>query len=219
MMKESKLVCGWGRNDSPVGYIVTGCPFYGTWSRMLQRRQNLADHPTYRDVTVCEEWKSFWAFKRWMGTKDWEGKELDKDLRIPGNKDYSPDACLFVDRLFNHQKLIDPRKYLDDHPYPEGVYLSERKNGPDKYRAGIQRYGKKQKWLGTFLTVDAASSEYRKKKAEYLRVLADSPDADCHLTKEALLRWADIYELEIVYLLDNGRWVVKHRQTLDSFSG
>jgi hypothetical protein len=185
---------------------------------MLVRRQNLADHPTYRDVTVCEEWKFFSGFIAWAETKDWEGKKyLDKDIRIPGNKGYWPDACLVVTNHINTLKLIDPRKYLDDHPYPQGVYLSERENGPDKYEAAINRDGKKEH-LGTFPTVDAASSEYRKEKAKHIRVLADSPDA-CPITKASLVMWAELYELEIVYLRDNGRWVVKHRQTLDSFSG
>jgi hypothetical protein len=215
-MKEIKLVCGWGINDmvGVPGWRARDCPFYGTWSRMLQRRQNLADHPTYRDVTVCEEWKFFSAFIAWMKTKDWEEKELDKDILIPGNKDYRLDACLLVKHHINSLKLIDPRKYLDDHPYPQGVYL-KRNKGPDKYVAQIGIDGK-TKHFGPFSTVEAASSEYRKKKAEYLRELAEKQEP---ILKEALLRWAVIYELEIVYLLDNGRWVVKHRQTLDSFSG
>jgi hypothetical protein len=192
----ARLVCGWGHNDSPVGYIVSDCPFYKTWYRMLQRRQNLADRPCYRDVTVCEEWKFFSAFKEWMEkkdwqTKDWETKYLDKDILIPGNKDYRLDACLFVTNLINSQKLTDPRKYIGD--YAQGVFLSERLKGPDKYRARIKRDGK-NKNLGTFSTVEAASSAYCKAKSEYLRELADSPDADCPILKEALLRWADIYE-------------------------
>jgi hypothetical protein len=142
-------------------------------------------------------------FIAWAETKDWEGKKhLDKDILIPGNKDYRPDACLVVDRLFNTQKVIDPRKYLDDHPYPQGVYLCERKTMPNVYRAGIKIDGK-QEWLATFSTAEAASSAYCKAKSEWLRVLADSPKADCPILKEALLRWADIYELEIVYLRDN----------------
>jgi hypothetical protein len=200
----ARLVCGWGHNDSPVGYIVKYCPFYKTWRSMLARRQNLGDHRTQRDVTVCEEWKSFWTFKEWMETKDWEEKDLDKDIRIPGNKEYSPDACMFVKRHINTQKVIEPRKYLDDHPYPQGVYLTERKNGPDKYEARIKRDDKRTRF-GPFPTVEAASSAYCKAKSEWLRELADSPDADCPILKEALLRWADIYELEIVYLRDNKR--------------
>jgi len=193
-MKERTKVCDWGWNDSPEGYIVTGCPFYRTWHNMLKRRQNLGDHRTYRDVTVCEEWKFFSAFIAWAETKDWEGKDqrkdLDKDILIPGNKDYRPDACLVVDHHINTQQLIDPRKYLDDHPYPQGVQLSEREKGPDKYWSKIKIDGK-QEWLGTFPTVEAASSAYCKEKADILRELAEKQEP---ILKEALLRWADIYE-------------------------
>jgi hypothetical protein len=199
----ARLVCEWGINDSPVGYIVHDCPFYKTWQHMLGRRLNRNDDPTRRDVTVCEEWKSFWTFKEWAETKDWEGiegkKELDKDIRIPGNKGYRPDACLVVDHYINCLQLIDPRKYIGD--YAQGVFLSERKTMPDKYVAAIKIDGKIKR-LGTFLTVAAASSDYCKKKAEYLRELAEKQEPKETILKEALLRWADIYELEVVYLRD-----------------
>ena len=198
------LVFGWGINDLP-GWRKKDCPFYLRWYHMVQRchsRNYQKTHPTYKGVTICEEWKFFSAFKQWAETKDWEGKKhLDKDILIPGNKDYRPDACLVVDQLINKQLLSEPRKYLDDHPYPQGVRLSERKNGPDKYEAGINRDGKTKR-LGTFLTVEAASSAYCKEKADILRELAEKQEP---ILKEALLRWADIYELEIVYLRDNKR--------------
>jgi hypothetical protein len=185
-----------------VGWPTKGCPFYQTWRDMLGRRQNLGDHRTRRDITVCEEWKFFSAFKQWMETKDWEEKQLDKDILIPGNKHYSPDACLFVKRHINSQKVIDPRKYLDDHPYPQGVYLKRRETMPFyKYEAKIGRDGK-QKYIATFSTAEAASSAYCKAKSEYLRELAEKQEP---ILKEALLRWADIYELEVVYLRDNKR--------------
>jgi hypothetical protein len=188
-MKERTKVCDWGWNDSPDDYRVTDCPFYQTWKRMLQRRLNLDGER--KTVTVCEEWKSFWAFKRWAETKDWEGKKhLDKDILIPGNTDYRPDACLVVDQLINKQKVIDPRKYLDDHPYPQGVYVDQRNPMSVRYWSKIKRDGKTKR-LGTFSTVEEASSAYCKKKAEYLRVLAEKQEP---ILKEALLRWADIYE-------------------------
>jgi hypothetical protein len=196
----ARLVCGWGHNDMP-GWPTRGCPFYGKWKSMLERRQNLGDRPCYRDVTVCEEWKFFSAFKQWMETKDWEEKYLDKDILIPGNKDYRLDACLFVNNQINTLCLIDPRKYIGD--YAQGVFLAKREKGPDKYRAGIKIDGK-QKWLGPFSTVEAASSAYCKKKSEYLRELAEKQKQE-PILKEALLRWADIYELEVVYLRDNKR--------------
>jgi hypothetical protein len=173
-------VPGWRKKD---------CPFYRTWHNMLCRRQNLGDRPCYRDVTVCEEWKFFSQFIAWMKTKDYEGKHLDKDILIPGNKHYSPDACLFVKRHINNQKVIEPRKYLDDHPYPQGVFR-QRNKGPDTYVARIQIDGKRIP-LGTFPTAEAASSAYCKEKADILRELAEKQEP---ILKEALLRWADIYE-------------------------
>jgi hypothetical protein len=200
-MKEIKLVCGWGHNDmrGVPGWRSRDCPFYRTWASMLWRRQNPNDHRTLRDVTVCEEWKYLSHFIAWAETKDWKEKDLDKDILIPGNKDYRPDACLVVKHLINSLCLIEPRKYIGD--YAQGVYLSERKNGPDKYVARIKTDGKRIR-LGTFSTVAAASSEYCKAKSEWLRVLAEKQEPKETILKEALLRWADIYELEIVYLRD-----------------
>jgi hypothetical protein len=205
-LKERTMVCGWGHNDmvGMPGWRSRDCPFYGTWRSMLERRLNRYDDPTRRDVTVCEEWKFLSHFIAWAETQDYKGKQLDKDIRIPGNKGYRTDACLYVTPKINTLKLIEPRKYLDDHPYPQGVGLVERTTMPNGYYSQIGIDGENKR-LGPFPTVDAASSAYCKAKSEYLRDLADSPDADCPITKEALLRWADIYELEVVYLRDNKR--------------
>ncbi|MEO1858534.1 MAG: hypothetical protein ABGZ19_01440 [Verrucomicrobiales bacterium] len=186
----ARLVCGWGINDSPVGYIVSDCPFYRTWHDMLERRLNRYDSPSLRDVTVCEEWKFFWAFKQWMETKDWEGKDLDKDILIPGNKEYGPDACMFVTHQINSQGLrVGPEKPKSGKKYPQGVQL-RRLKGPDKYFSQIVIDGKAIH-PGTYSTVEAASSAYCKAKAKHLRELAEKQEP---ILKEALLRWADIYE-------------------------
>jgi hypothetical protein len=191
MMKEIKLVFGVGINDmrGVPGWRKKDCPFYGTWYSMVQRchsRNFQKKHPTYKGVTICEEWLTFSQFIAWAKTQDYKDKCLDKDILIPGNKHYSPDACMFVDPLINNQKLIDPRKYLDDHPYPQGVYLDQRNPMSLRYVAKITRYGK-QEHIATFSTAEAASSAYCKKKSEYLRELAEKQEP-------ALLRWAVIYE-------------------------
>jgi hypothetical protein len=152
-----------------------------------------------------------------MKTKDWKDKYLDKDLRIPGNKEYGPDACLFVNPRINTLKLrIDPEKPGIGKKYPQGVQR-RRNKGLDTYWSQIGIDGK-QKYLDSFPTVEAASSAYCKAKAEDVRDIADSPDADCPITKASLLRWAEHYE-GVAYLLDNKRLEPKHRQTLDSFFG
>jgi hypothetical protein len=160
---------------------------------MLGRRQNLGDHPTYRDVTVCEEWKFFSQFIAWAETKDWEGNDLDKDILIPGNKDYRPDACLVVDHHINALGLrTDPEKPKSGKKYPQGVQLIPRKTMPDGYRAMIRIDGEYE-YIATFSTVEAASSAYCKKKAKHLRDLAEEQKQE-PILKEALLRWAVIYE-------------------------
>jgi hypothetical protein len=205
--KEDELVCGVGTIENmPDDWRKTGCPFYATWHSMLTRcysRNFQKNNPTYKGVTVCKEWWDLRTFKQWMETKDWkEGKQLDKDILIPGNKEYGPDACMFVDPKINLQGLIDPRKYIGD--YAQGVYL-RRNKGPNTYVARIGRYGKNES-IATFSTVEAAASAHHKAKSEYLRVLAEKQEP---ILKEALLRWADIYELEVAYLRDNKRWKKK----------
>jgi hypothetical protein len=197
-LKKDELVCGVGTIENmPDDWRRSSCPFFRKWKDMLTRCYDpdyQKKNPCYKGATVCEEWWDLRTFKQWMQKKDWKGKELDKDIRIPGNKEYGPDACMFVDRLFNHQKVrIDPQKPIPGKKYPQGVYLTERKNGPDKYYSHIMKDGKLKR-LGTFPTVEAASSDYCKAKSEYLRELAEDPLCKEPILKEALLRWADIYE-------------------------
>lgn len=82
------------------------CPIYQIWFNMLQRGYSASfkkRQPTYEGVTVCDEWlNSFMAFRGWVLTQDWEGKRLDKDLLVVGNKVYSPETCKFIDTSINN---------------------------------------------------------------------------------------------------------------------
>ena len=105
----NKLVWGVGVND--LGYrtqvkedvtknggkrireIVFLCKYYTAWIGMLKRcysKKYLESYPTYFGTSVCSEWLSATAFKKWMEKQDWHGKCLDKDIIVPGNKLYSP---------------------------------------------------------------------------------------------------------------------------------
>ena len=113
--KRNKLVYGVGVNDAD--YVVQVkrwidgkhtliwvCPFYQTWMSMLRRCYSEKFHqtnPTYIDCSVCDEWLLFSNFKKWMEKQDWEGKQLDKDFLKLGNRNYSPDTCIFVDHVIN----------------------------------------------------------------------------------------------------------------------
>lgn len=115
-----KLVCGVGINDADYvvekreTIIVNGkrkqkliwvCPFYQTWKGMLKRcysAKTQERQPTYRGCSVSEEWHTFSNFKNWMEKQDFEGKQLDKDLLLEGNKVYGPETCVFVSGMVNN---------------------------------------------------------------------------------------------------------------------
>lgn len=79
------------------------CPYYKKWKDMLKRcysKPFQKSRGTYKGCEVCDEWLIFTNFKSWMENLDWEGKELDKDIKGDG-KIYSPETCLFVSKRIN----------------------------------------------------------------------------------------------------------------------
>lgn len=82
-------------------------PLYKKWQDMIMRctRPNDQKYPWYggKGVTVCKEWTDNpVAFINWCLSNGWEpGKQIDKDIKFPGNKIYSPDTCSIVSRRDN----------------------------------------------------------------------------------------------------------------------
>ena len=68
-------------------------------------------------------------------TVAWEGLHLDKDILIPGNKIYGPNACMFIPQDIN--KLLVDREAARG-LYPQGVAFNKREK---KFRAAIRQYG------------------------------------------------------------------------------
>lgn len=161
------VVFGVGINDS--SYSVGGgaypiCPFYSIWKHMLMRAYSAkfhAKHPTYKGVSVCEEWLRFTIFREWMSTKNWEGMEMDKDFRKWGNRVYSPDTCAFipsrVNCLLHHSQS---RKGA----LPRGVYLAPAAPATP-YRARVRKLTGGIRDLGYFSTPEAAHAAWRRGKA------------------------------------------------------
>lgn len=111
-MGNKRLVAGIGLNDSgePVvkfhteggsRRLVWRCPYYSKWSNMIQRCYSDSSPKQYWFVEVCKEWLTFSNFKSWMEQQDWEGKELDKDLKGNGFL-YSPESCCFISQRTNN---------------------------------------------------------------------------------------------------------------------
>jgi hypothetical protein len=153
--------------------IVWRCPYYTTWADMLKRCysekfQKL--RPKYKDCTVSDEWLVFSNFKKWMEAQDWLGKQLDKDILIPGNKQYSPSACCFVSQKIN-TLLLDcgRRKGI----YPTGV---SKHSNCNKFAAEFSGDMKRRK-LGLFDTPEEAAKAYSIAKSNYvMKVASEQPD-------------------------------------------
>ena len=97
-----KLVYGVGINDVMIPYF-TKTTIWKTWNGIIRRTDNRdpkwieQSKKSYLDCTLDSRWYKLSAFKEWIEQwDDFENKEVDKDILIPGNKIYGPDTCLMV---------------------------------------------------------------------------------------------------------------------------
>lgn len=165
------LVYGVGVNDSltPVVRRVQGkqisCPHYVTWYNMLKRcydHKLHAKQPTYKGCTVVQEWLKFSNFRAWMQAQDWQGKPLDKDLLVQGNKLYGPETCVFVSQALNNLMTTHGAAKGD---YPVGVYWHKQHS---KFKASCSNHlTRKQEHLGYFVTPEEAHLAWRARKHEH----------------------------------------------------
>ena len=101
MVKDVLLanVCG-------VGFIGEGPAtkgksrkIYNVWSSILQRcydPKSYKEKPAYIGITVCPEWLNFRVFEKWYEENHRPGMHIDKDIKVKGNRVYSPKSCSFV---------------------------------------------------------------------------------------------------------------------------
>ena len=174
---SKKLVCGIGINDADykVEFLVEGkkqiCPIYRKWRNMIHRCYSIKAKERdrcYRDVSVCKEWLTFSNFKSWMESQDWQGKELDKDLLIKGNKVYSPEACIFIDRIVN---VFMTDSALSRGCHLIGCYFDKQLL---RFRSRCSNpFSKKLESLGLYNSELDAHQAWRKRKHELACQLAE----------------------------------------------
>lgn len=182
----NKLVFGIGVNDlsyrvhvkeeltknggKRIQKTVFRCKYYTAWKSMLQRcysKKSLESYPSYLGTSVCSEWLSATAFKKWMEQQDWHGKCLDKDIIVPGSKLYSPDTCAFVLNATN--SFVIARDACRGE-YPIGVTLYKRTG---RYHARCKNlFTGKEEHLGCFSTQEEAHEAWRKRKHELAQLVA-----------------------------------------------
>ena len=166
---NGSLVCGIGHNDADyaTGIRVKGnlirCPAYLRWKDILARCYRL-DLETYKDVEVCEAWKTFSNFRHWYFTElsktPWRPGDfhIDKDILGDG-KLYSPDSCLLVPQALN--KFITVSR-SNCGRYKSGVSFNASRK---KFVSQISVQGR-QKTLGYFETESLAHEVWLNEKVK-----------------------------------------------------
>lgn len=94
---------------NPMGADGKSNKLYRAWTRMLRRcydPKTQERQPSYKGCTVCPWWHNYQHFAADVhyleGFEQWYENDipyawaLDKDIKYPGNKIYSPDTCKFV---------------------------------------------------------------------------------------------------------------------------
>ncbi|CAL9971508.1 HNH endonuclease [Vibrio phage D260] len=78
-------------------------PAFDKWKNMLERCYG-DRYPAYKDCSVSKDWLNFQNFAEWINGQSnafTKGYELDKDIKVPGNKIYSADRCQIVTKEDN----------------------------------------------------------------------------------------------------------------------
>lgn len=161
-LSRRSLVEGVGTNDAwyMVKPLIDGvqfeCSAHRRWSSMIKRcysHKNIERRPNYKECTVCDEWLTFSNFAKWYDENAIDGWQLDKDIKIKGNKVYSPSGCLFVPMCINYL-MCDSLAVRGK--YPVGVIIDNRTN---KFQARIRIDGK-HTHIGVYETEGVAYAAY-----------------------------------------------------------
>lgn len=163
---------------------------YDIWKSMMNRCYNEKSQikrPTYIGCTVCDEWHSFQSFAQWYkdNSKGKTGRlELDKDLKVVGNKTYSPDTCLLIEKTVN---IFIRGPEGGSGKYPIGVSIAKA-TGKFRSRCNNPITGKTEQ-VGTFNSEADAHIAWRKRKREIaIQLASDQADEE---VKRYLIAWGD----------------------------
>ena len=163
------LLFGVGNNDANhmIAAHIDGKkvedPAYILWKSVLSRtysNKTQKEHPTYVGCCMSEEWLAFSNFKPWFIENHIDGYNLDKDLKIVGNKVYSSNTCLFVPVWLNC--------FLSDCRSVRGVLPIGVVKDHNTFRARCNNpKTKRREHLGNFKSEQQAYEAWLLKKLEF----------------------------------------------------
>jgi len=145
---------------------------YKVWEGMITRCyvESSQHYQRYggRGVYVCDEWLNYQNFAEWYLNQKNNSKsnfQIDKDLKVIGNKVYSPEACEIVPSRVN-SLLISTNSRRGD--LPVGVHALK-----DKFKASCRDEFGSKVHLGTFKTQTEAFSAYKNFKKGVIVCIAN----------------------------------------------
>lgn len=161
------------------------------WKKMLERcysKKSLEKYPNYLGCSVSEEWHNFQNFAEWYYSQPFWDKmpspQVDKDLLVKGNREYSPDKCLLLPRQVNNLFI---RRHKTVGGLPIGV---TKKRDDGRYYASVSTFNESIK-LGVFFSPESAFYAYKEAKEKHVRSFAHN-EFSVYLTdkaKDAILSW------------------------------
>lgn len=153
---------------------------YRVWSGMHDRAGNFdGKHPSYADVTICEEWWNYQNFAKWYNEHRYELKDdilcIDKDIICPESRIYSPETCALIPNTINEIfKKFDNYK-RDEDGLPNGVHRRTDSKAI-RYRSEaryLDDFGNKVVKRKTFDNLFDAFCYHKEFKEKYIKQLAE----------------------------------------------
>ena len=140
---------------------------YEIWKGIIKRcyceKQSNVFNSYYNISEVCDEWLNFQNFAHWYDNHKYEcdGRlHIDKDIKYPGNKIYSPYHCLLVPQRINMLFSNKPNK----RGLPNGINISKSGNYEASYNG---------KHIGTYHTLEEAYTVYSNTKKNAIITIAN----------------------------------------------
>lgn len=153
-------------------------PCFGAWCAIIGRcydKEYQKRHPTYSDITVCDEWlNSCMAFRKWWVVHQVDGWAIDKDI-LTDSKVYSPDTCIYIPQWLNNIAATGGREKQNN--LPKGVWVGTPTKDGRMYTSQVKYPNTNKAFhVGNFFTAEEARAAYLTKKLEMIKQL--KPDMD-----------------------------------------